>query len=148
VKLRHDAAAVEDEDPDVRTLSHLARMPMAVWLGIVGIGVQAALPLFLAFAIASADRVAIAETTLSAIHPEHGDQAPSHRHTPLAPNPEHLNCVLAQGHHAASPVALPAVLVLLSPGELVGTHATAGTPALYRRGSPASYASRAPPQAV
>jgi hypothetical protein len=139
---------VEEEDPKVRTLSHLARMPMAVWLGIVGIGVQAALPLFLAFAIASADRVAIAETTLSAIHPDHGDQAPAHRHTPLAPHPEHVTGVLGQGHHAAGPVALPAALVLLSPGELVGTHTPAGTPAPYRRGSPASYTSRAPPQAV
>ncbi|MBV8653737.1 MAG: hypothetical protein JO255_19910, partial [Alphaproteobacteria bacterium] len=117
----------------MRTLSHLARMPMAVWLGIVGIGVQAALPLFLAFAIASADRVAIAETTLSAIHPEHGDQAPARRHTPLAPHTAHLNGVLAQAHHAAGPVALPAALVLLSPGELVETHAHGGTPAQPRR---------------
>ncbi len=139
---------VEEEDPNVRTLSHLARLPMAAWLGIVGIGVQAALPLFLAFAIATADRVAIADGTLSAIHPEHGDQAPAHRHTPPAPHSVHVNCVLCQGHHAAGPATLPTAVVLLAPAEAPGAHAPGRTTALHVRGSPAAYASRAPPQAV
>jgi hypothetical protein len=148
VKLRHDAAAVEDEDPDVRTLSHLARMPMAVWLGIVGIGVQAALPLFLAFAIASADRVAIAETTLSAIHPEHGDQAPSHRHTPLVPDTEHVHCVLCQAHHAVGPVTLAPAITLLVPGDTGSVHVPGRATALFAPGSPAAYTSRAPPRLI
>ena len=121
---------------------------MAAWLGIVGIGVQAALPLFLAFAIASADRVAVAETALSAIHPERGDQAPPHRHTPLAPPSQHVNGVLGPGHHAAGPVMLPTATDLLLSGEASGAPAPGETRAQHLRGSPASYTSRAPPQTV
>jgi hypothetical protein len=129
----------------VRTLSILSRMSMAAWLGILGIGVQAALPLFLAFAIASADRVGIADGALSAIHPDHGDQAPAHPHHPPT---QHINCVLCQGHHAAGPVTLPAAIVLAAPSDERGAHAPGATTVQYVRGSPASYTSRAPPLTV
>lgn len=142
------AAPTVKEAPDLRTLSYLARLPMAAWLGIVGIGAQAALPLFLAFAVASADHIAIADGALSAIHPEHGDQAPAHRHTPLAPLSQHVSVVLGPGHHAAGPVMLPATLVFPRRGEQGRAYASVATEARHLRGSPASYASRAPPQTV
>ena len=121
---------------------------MAAWLGIVGIGMQAALPLFLAFALASADRIGIADGTLSAIHPNHGDQAPAHPHNPPAQHARHLTCVLCQGYHAAGPVTLPAVIALLVPSGERRAHAQGATTAHDVLGSPASYISRAPPSTV
>jgi hypothetical protein len=121
---------------------------MAVWLGLVGIGLQAALPLFLAFALASADRVAIADGTLSAIHPDHGDQAPAHPRSPPAQHTLHINCVLSQGHHQAGPATLPAAIVLLSPSSNPGGRAPRATTVHYVLGSPAFYVSRAPPSTV
>jgi hypothetical protein len=95
---------------------------MAAWLGIVGIGAQAALPLFLAFAIASADRIGI----------EHAQYA---------------HCVLCQGHHAG-PVTLPAAIAVRAPRGERRAHAPDATGALYVLGSPAAYTSRAPPSTV
>jgi hypothetical protein len=123
-------------------------MPMAAWLGIVGIGAQAALPLLLAFAIATADRIGIADGALSAIHPEHGDQAPAHPHQPPAQHTQHVNCALCQGHHAVGPLTLPTALVLTVPSGRPGAHLPDATAAHYASGSPAAYASRAPPSTV
>lgn len=132
----------------MRALSILARLPMAAWLGIAGMGVQAALPLFLAFAVASADRMDMAGGPQSAIHPHHTDHVPGHhRHNP-ADHHRHANCTLCQGLHAAGPFTLPAAMAVVAPHS-ERRSGMADTPAAeYVRGSPASYASRAPPAIV
>jgi hypothetical protein len=131
----------------VRSLFLLARLRAAVYLGIVGIGVQAALPLFLAFTIASVERVGgMDDAGRSAIHRQHADHAPGSPHHPTHHSGhQHAHCILCQGLQASGPATLPSALALALPlGELA--ERTAAAPTMLRVfGSPAAYVSRAPP---
>jgi hypothetical protein len=131
----------------VRSLSLLARLRAAVYLGIAGIGLQAALPLFLAFSIASVERASgIDYAGRSAIHRQHADHSSGSPHHPTHHSGhQHTNCILCQGLQAAGTATLPTALALTLPlGELAGR--TTPEPTIFHVfGSPAAYASRAPP---
>jgi hypothetical protein len=133
----------------VRLLTLLTRLRLAVWLGIVGIGVQAALPL-VAAAILSVEHEADATGAVSAIHPHahqsgHASGAP---HDPVHhPGHIHANCVLCQGLQASGPVALPAAVGLAAPRcAAAAPHLAQAALAVSR--APAAYSSRAPPSIV
>jgi hypothetical protein len=130
----------------LRALSLLARLPIAAWLGIAGVGVQAALPLFLAFAIASVDRTDGTAGSHSAIHQHHADHAPGPQHKPGDHHQhQHPGCILCQGLQAASPFTLPMAAVFALPSGETAVDASAAPSAALIRRPTAAYASRAPP---
>jgi hypothetical protein len=130
----------------LRALSLLARLPMAAWLGIAGVGVQAVLPLFLAFAIASVDHLDGTAGAHSAIHQHHADHAPGSQHKPGGHHEhQHASCILCQGLQAAGPVTLPAAVVVALPVGAIAVDPSAAPSAPLIPRPPAAYASRAPP---
>jgi hypothetical protein len=130
----------------VRILILLASLRAAVWLGIAGMGVQAALPLFLAFAITSDERVdGMDDAGRSAIH-RHVDHPPGSPHHPgHRPRHQHSHCILCQGLQAGGPATLPSALALAVPLGEFAERAAAAPTAFRVFGSPAAYVSRAPP---
>ena len=135
---------MEDERP-VRALSLVVRLPIAAWLGIAGIGVQAMLPLFLAFAIAAAEHPG---EPRPALHPHHASHDPAPGSAPAGHHGDrHAGCILCLGLQAAGPVTLPAALAIapLPRGAAIVPPAEASASA--KAGSRAFYASRAPPPA-
>jgi hypothetical protein len=111
------------------------------------VGLQAALPLFLAFAVVAHGHAGGIEAPHgSAIHPLHAGHAPGSPLPPAQhPGHQHAHCILCQGLQAAGPATLPSALALAAPpGDVAAPAATAPT-ALRVFGSPAAYISRAPP---
>jgi hypothetical protein len=130
----------------LRALSLLARLPIAAWLGIAGVGLQAALPLFLAFAIAAVDHTDGTTGSQSAIHQHHADHVPGPPHKPGSHHQhQHGTCILCQGLQAAGPFTLPAAVVFLLPSGEIAVGASAAPSAPRLRRPTAAYASRAPP---
>jgi hypothetical protein len=135
-----------EEQPALRILLLLALRRAAVWLGIAGIGAQAAAPLFLAFAVTSVEHVdGMNAAGRSAIH-RHADHLPASPHHPAHhPGHQHKNCILCEGLQAASPATLPSALALALPRGEFAERATA-IPTTFRVfSSSAAYVSRGPP---
>ena len=135
----------------MRLLTLLTRLRLAVWLGIAGIGVQAALPLLLAAGMVSLAHEAGATLTVSTIHPhmDHAGHAPGAPHHPAHhPGHVHADCVLCQGLQASGPLTLPASLALPLPAVREGGYELAPPTVPSLGGSLAAYASRAPPSTV
>lgn len=139
----------QDERRDsMRGLTRLARSPEAMALAIVGAGLQAALPLFLAFAIAIANRAEATDAGGAAISSALCQHTPAPHDPPVQQQQHATCCILCQGLHAAGSLALPASVALLLPTSDTHSHANASQPVLFTRGSPAAYISRAPPSIV
>jgi hypothetical protein len=139
------------KDVSVRLLTLLTRLRVAAWLGIAGIGVQAALPLLLAAAMVSVAHEAAANGAVSAIHPHmhHAGHAPGAPYHPAHhPGHAHADCVLCQGLQASGSLTLPSSLSLPLPAVREGGYELAPPAAPCLGGSLAAYASRAPPSTV
>ena len=131
----------------MRVPSILARLPVAAWFGIVAMGAQAALPLFLAYALASLGHAGeVEEPGRSAIHQQHADHAPGMPHPPAHHSGhQHAHCILCQGLQATGPATLPSAFAYVVPLGDVAEHAAAASTTFRVAASPAAYVSRAPP---
>ncbi len=131
----------------MRSLSLLARLRAVVYLGLAAIGLQATLPLFLALSIARVEHADATDAAdRSAIHRQHAHHPLGSPHHPTDhPGHQHANCILCQGLQASGPATLPSAFALALPLGEPAEHSAPEPTAFRLLGSPAAYASRAPP---
>ena len=124
-------------------LPRIARLPGAVWLSVAAMAIQTLLPLFIGITIVALEH---GHQGHAALHRPHAEQIPSPepRHGDDHPGGLHSGCILCLGLQAAGAFLLPTVA---APAPAVGTGSVEAVQqrGIERLGSPAAYASRAPP---